>query len=129
VLLASDRGPVGQLVVVGVGVVEKAAFLDQETPRVLGPKRLYQPKGRWPVVRSKDCTARAMCSRSSASLSRNGSIQRHPWQHTSYPASRTATATAGLRSKANAQPNIVTGIERWRNRSNKRHMPTRLPYS
>ena len=70
-----------------------------------------------------------MCSRSSSSLSWKWRTQRQPWQQTSKPDVLIASAAAGLRSSASAQPNTVSGRPRsWKARM-MRQKPTRLPYS
>ena len=63
---ALDERPVGQVVVIAVGVIDEAALLTTSSLVLTLISRQYQPSGRLPVRVVIDATARLMASRSSS---------------------------------------------------------------
>ena len=100
VRLALDRHPVGQVVVVGVAVVEEATFLDQQGVGCSPSRadRVCQPTGRVPVTAFIAATVRAMRSRSSDSSRSACPSQRQPWAEISWPRRTASSASGGSRS-------------------------------
>src|SRR5207247_2730212 len=127
---ALHRRPVGELVVVRVGVVEEAALLDEQLARVDARSVATVPAERPLADRlgeRRDGFGDVLTLGRARQL--ECLIQRQPWLHTSTPALRIAAAAGGLRSMASAQPNTVRGRRRSWNRRIRRQKPTRLPYS